>query len=127
MPEERKSISEILIVDDDPDVADMLCQFCEDEGCPADKAYDGVRAIELYERNGYHIIVTDGRMPRLDGLGVLRKVRQSEHGHDVKVILISGTECDAWHNCGFDECIRKPTELSKFYACIRKYCKCSGQ
>jgi len=127
MPEERKSISEILIVDDDPDVVDVLCQICEDAGCPADTAYDGIKAYELHENNGYHLIVTDGCMPGLDGLGLLKKVRQSEHGNDVHVVLVSGTECERWRECGFDDCIRKPIGLSELYACIRKYCKCSGQ
>jgi two-component system chemotaxis response regulator CheY len=124
MPEEAKDISEkVLLVDDDPDVLDMLSDVCDSIGCPKDTACNGARAIELYERNGYHLIITDFDMPELDGLGLLKRVRRSKHGKETHVVLLSGTHVTKLRDCGFDECVQKPVDIYAMQACIRKYNK----
>jgi len=66
----------ILIVDDDPSLLEMILYAFRHRGFDADGAADGVQALILLEQENFDVVLTDLRMPRLDGLGLLREVRR---------------------------------------------------
>ena len=87
----------ILIVDDDPIVADSIAEFLSREGYPTATAGDGSEALKLIERatengstNGQHIglVIADMNMPRCDGLEMLKTLRKQHQS--VAVIMITG-------------------------------------
>ena len=81
----------ILIVDDDPIVADSLADFLANEGYDTSTAHDGQEAMTLLQANGngeVGIVITDMNMPRLDGFELLRKVRKQYES--VVPIVITG-------------------------------------
>ena len=51
-------------------------------------AHDGVEALEMWEREPVHIVVTDISMPQMDGLTLLRKIREKEE--QVRFIILTG-------------------------------------
>ena len=51
-------------------------------------AHDGVEALEMWEREPVHIVVTDISMPEMDGLTLLRKIREKEE--QVRFIILTG-------------------------------------
>lgn len=79
--------SRVLIVDDNVLVRQVLrCQL-EAYGFEVDEACDGVQALECVEQRPYALILTDYRMPRLNGLSLLSHIQQQ--GKQIPVLLMS--------------------------------------
>lgn len=77
----------ILIVDDEPDIALILQLHLEDAGYRTVCAYDGEQALAMLAEGGYALVLLDIRMPRVGGVEVLRRIRES--GSDVAVIMMT--------------------------------------
>jgi CheY-like chemotaxis protein len=78
------------VVDDEPDIADLVVEILRDDGYQVDLAENGVRALELLEQGPYDAILTDAKMPLLDGEGFYREVEHrypTLRGH---VAFVSG-------------------------------------
>lgn len=72
----QSTASSILIVDDEPYVAELLCRHLTSEGYSCTKAPNGEKAVELLEREGhYHLVITDILMPVMSGIDLLTYVR----------------------------------------------------
>jgi len=71
-----KGETRILVVDDDPAVAELLAEFLSDEGHEVDVAENGKVALARMETTRYDVVLSDLRMPELDGPGLYRKVSQ---------------------------------------------------
>lgn len=77
----------ILVVDDEPLIREVLAMFLEDEGYRVVQAVDGQAALDLAAAQAPDVVVSDVRMPRLDGVELVRQLRA--RGLDVPVILVS--------------------------------------
>ena len=77
----------ILVVDDEPALREVLAAILADEGHPVVTARDGQEALELIESAPPAVLVSDVTMPRLDGLSLVRRLR--ERGLDVPVVLVT--------------------------------------
>jgi two-component system nitrogen regulation response regulator NtrX len=77
----------VLIVDDEKNIRNSLADTFGLEGYRALLAEDGVQALEVIERGGIDLVLLDLQMPQMDGLGVLRKMR--ELGHEQPVIFLT--------------------------------------
>ena len=82
----------VLVVDDDPNVADMLRQFLPETEFKLDSAADGVAGIQAVEANPPDIILLDLVMPRLDGFGFIDRLHANPQTREVPVIVISAKE-----------------------------------
>lgn len=78
----------LLIVDDEPQLLDLLGDFFAPSGCDVRKASSGTEAIELIERERFDVILTDLKMPGPDGLEVLRIARKIQS--DAEVVMMTG-------------------------------------
>jgi CheY-like chemotaxis protein len=65
----------VLVVDDEPGVASVLAEMCAGEGHRVDTAVDGFDALAMIEGTDYDVIITDVKMPRLDGPGLYQAVQ----------------------------------------------------
>ena len=79
----------VLFVEDDPSVAQMYKLKLELDGYDVVVAPDGEKALELARRDRPDIIFLDIRLPKMDGLEVLRKLRAQEKTRDIPVIILS--------------------------------------
>ena len=70
----------ILIVDDEKVFSDYLRQILARKGFTSEVAHNGVEALALCERANYDLILTDIKMPRMDGLELLKRLKQSKPG-----------------------------------------------
>ena len=78
----------ILVVDDESDVRELLRKFLTRRGYEVDTASDGMAAIEAIRENPPDIVLLDIRLPKIDGLSVLRRLR--DDADDVAIITMSG-------------------------------------
>lgn len=78
------------MVDDEPGIAKSLARLLQVHGHETTIANDGLEAWELFEKapQGWSVLITDIRMPRLDGVNLTRRIR--EYGSTLHVVLISG-------------------------------------
>ena len=65
----------ILVVDDEPAIRDLVSVLLEDEGYTVRTASDGLAAVEAVARESPDLVITDLYMPRLDGLGLIARLR----------------------------------------------------
>lgn len=105
-----KNAVSILIVDDEQMMRSLLQKILSREGYQVELAVDGVDALEKMALNEYHLVISDMKMPRMNGFELLKAVK-SEYAH-VGVIIMTAygdtyTVKDALL-LGADEYITKP-------------------
>ena len=81
----------ILIVDDDPDVHQLLVAALQVEGRQIDSAYNGLEGLERIRAAHYDLVMTDVNMPGLDGLELLERVHQVRPETKVVVMTVAST------------------------------------
>ncbi len=96
MPTERLSTIDarracILVVDDEPQVAALMADFLELEGYEVETAKNGREALEKIAARSYDAILSDLRMPELDGVGLYRELEQRHQGLLLRLAFVSGT------------------------------------
>ena len=84
----------VLIVDDDHDVVRGLSLRLRAAGYETSAAYDGEQGLVAAKTGNPDAIVLDVRMPRLDGLAALRKLRSSKGTQDIPVVMLSASLVD---------------------------------
>src|SRR5678810_966093 len=81
----------ILVVDDEPMMADSLRQNFMEEGYSVDTAATGAAAIELFDQGAHHLAICDLQLPDMDGLEVLRHMKDARPTSEVIVVTGYGT------------------------------------
>jgi CheY-like chemotaxis protein len=81
----------VLVVDDDPDIRQVLQDRLESYGYPVETAADGRTALEMLERLAPRGVFLDIRMPGMDGLEVLSRIRDRHPAIPVVVITAAST------------------------------------
>jgi DNA-binding response OmpR family regulator len=79
----------IVIVEDEPDTAEMFAEMMRLSGYRVVKTHTGTRAIPLITENMPAAVVLDIMMPDLSGLDVLRLMRQEPHLANIPVVIVS--------------------------------------
>ena len=77
----------ILIVDDELDILEMLGSFLTHEGFQVKSAPGGHAAIEIFKSEPFDLVITDMRMPGMDGLAVMRRLKEMDE--DIEVIILT--------------------------------------
>lgn len=76
----------ILIVDDDKEIANLIEFYLQNEGYHVLKGYDGEEALQIIGEKSIDLLILDVMMPKIDGLEVCRKVRES---HNIPILMLS--------------------------------------
>ena len=118
---------DILIVEDNKEIGNLLCDFLLKENYTVSVAQTGEKALELYEKYGARVIVLDIMLPGMDGFAVCSKIRETSNTH----ILIASAKVEKNEklkglNLGADDYIEKPYDVDILIAKIngifkRKY------
>jgi DNA-binding response OmpR family regulator len=82
-------VAEILVVDDDPDIRMLIRLTLESYGFSVREAGDGLQALDALQERAPDAMVLDVMMPRMDGYGVLRAMRQHELASQTKVLVLT--------------------------------------
>lgn len=111
----------ILVVEDERDLCDILAEGLELDGYAVDKCYDGLDAYELICVEQYDLVVLDLNLPGMDGMDILRKVRQQDR--EVKILILSARSTVADKVLGLDEgandYLAKPFAFEELEARVR--------
>jgi len=83
----------IMVVDDTRSMRKMVAAVLEGAGYEVSEAGDGVEALQLAQSRRFDLVVTDHNMPRMDGVTLVRELRQIGAYDDVALIVLS-TEVD---------------------------------
>lgn len=112
-------MTDILIVEDNRELAEVLCDFLRAEGYMVTVADNGEKAISLYERYGARLVILDIMLQGIDGFEVLRRIRENDN---TPVIIVSAkTEKDDKLGgliLGADDYIEKPYDIDILMAKI---------
>lgn len=113
-------MNDILLIDDDPELADMIFNYLESEGFSRDYALDGKSGLKKLESNTYQLVLLDVMLPDMSGFNILSSLRQHS---SVPVIMLTGRgeEIDrvVGLEMGADDYIAKPFALRELLARIR--------
>lgn len=120
----------ILVVDDDPEIIDLLRLDLELMGFNVDSANDGMNALKKAEAKLYDLIVLDVMMPKLDGFEVCKRIRANRASAAVPIVLLTakGTIEDKIRgfNAGADDYLVKPFEFQELMVRMRALFRRTG-
>jgi len=111
----------ILLIDDEPAIRKALKEILEYEGFEVTEAEDGPMGLKFAEKDQFDLIFCDIKMPRMDGMEVLEKLKQK--GITAPVVIITGhgtveTAVEALKKGAYDF-IQKPLDLNRILVTIR--------
>lgn len=105
----------VLLVEDDPAIAFRLQQVLEEAGFAVDVTYDGEEAWHLGDTEPYDAVVLDLGLPKVDGVTVLQRWRET--GRSMPVLILTArarwSEKMAGFNAGADDYVTKPFEMDE--------------
>ena len=112
-------MTDILIVEDNKELAALLCDFLRAENYTVSVAETGEKALSLYEKYGARLVVLDIMLPGIDGFGVCKKIREDSN---TPILIVSAkTDKDDKLNglmLGADDYIEKPYDIDIMLAKI---------
>ena len=89
----------ILVIEDEPDIQEMLCAYLRDAGYSVSAASDGIQAMDCFHRESWDLILLDLMLPKIDGYGVCELIRRES---DVPVIMVTALDTEENQIRGFD-------------------------
>ena len=109
----------ILVVDDEPDICQMIQRYAEHDGYETVGVSDGTEAVAICRREDFDIIIMDVMMPDMDGFAACKKIREQK---DIPVLMLSarGEEYDKLFGfeVGVDDYVTKPFSPKELMARI---------
>lgn len=121
-------MNRILVIDDDPNVRQMICHMLEREGYEVDTAANGREGVEKFRANTPLLVITDIIMPEQEGIETIRQLRAQDP--DCRIVAISGggrigpsDYLSMAKLLGATEAISKPFEKAQLLVAVRNALK----
>src|SRR5437879_2610432 len=115
----RDARAKVLVVDDEPTIAEVVSRYLERAGYEARVASSGEDALAQSARERPDLVVLDLMLPGIDGLEVMRRLRQQDHGRTAIILLTAlGEESDriVGLRLGADDYVVKPFSPAELVA-----------
>jgi len=120
--EAEKSLGRILVLDDEPIVCDMVAEVLSNGGFSCEKAHTASEALDRLSSESFDCLVSDIRMPGMDGIELLKKARAIDP--DLEVILMTGlvdaNSAIAALKAGASDYIVKPFSVEEILHCVKR-------
>ncbi len=118
-----RTVPLVLVADDDEDILTLVALRFRRSGLEVILARDGEEALELIQTRAPDAAVLDIAMPKLTGLEVVRRLRDSEATKSIPIVLLTARAADKdvelGLEAGADEYITKPFSPQDLYACVQ--------
>lgn len=119
----------ILLVDDEPDILEIIGYNLKNEGYKVETAENGVKAVKMAKKKKPHLIILDVMMPEMDGIEACEQIRQIPELKNTIITFLTARGEDysqvAGFNAGADDYITKPIKprvlISKVKALLRRF------
>jgi len=115
----------LLIIEDEPKIADTLKRGLSEFGYDVDVAYDGIRGQQLFKNNKYDLVILDINLPGINGYQLCREFRSAD-SHTPIIMLTSLIELGdkiEGYEAGADDYIVKPFEFKELLLKIKVFLK----
>ena len=114
----------ILLVEDSEDILFLMRSVLEKMGYTVTTAVNGEQGLEAAQASAPDLIISDIRMPLMDGYELIRCVREAPRLSGIPAIALTGfqakTDMERALEAGFDACVSKPAEAVEIDALIRR-------
>lgn len=125
----KKKHTRILLVDDEPDILEILDYNLTSEGYQVEKAKNGLEALEKVEDWKPHLVLLDVMMPEMDGIETCELLRKKSNLPNLAIVFLTARSEDysqvAGLEAGADDYITKPIKpkvlVSKIKAILRRF------
>ncbi len=110
----------ILIVEDEKNIVELIKHNLEKNNYIAEYAYDGLEALELFNKKHFDLVLLDLMLPKLDGLELCEKMKNIDETIPIIILTAKGHESDKIKglNLGADDYITKPFSIKELMARI---------
>lgn len=112
---------EILVLDDDPDTTEILEHLLGKQGFRVEVASSPKQGMEKLNSHQFHILILDLRLPGMDGIEVLRKIREKDR--DLAVVVLTGypsvESAVASLKGGVSDYVEKPIDAAKLLGAVQ--------
>lgn len=109
----------VLVVDDEPDIRECICEVLQLEGYEALAAEDGKKGLEALEQVRPKLVLLDVSMPNMDGHEFMEHFRARPGFEDVPVVIMTAGKSSPRGATAF---IQKPCEVNVLLECVAQYC-----
>lgn len=110
----------ILIIEDDSSVSELMSNYLKKEGYHLSHAFEGEEAIQKFNKENFDLIILDIMMPKLDGLEVMKQIRQNS---SIPILIVSAKDTDVEKALGLelgaDDYLNKPFSMIEFSARVK--------
>lgn len=124
MKDYNQNMCRILVVDDEPDIRELLDSYLRADGYDVVTAGDGVDAISAFDRGTYDLVILDIMIPKIDGFGVCEVIRKKS---DVPIVFLSALDDEKSLMRGYDisadDYVTKPFSMPVFMRKVRAILK----
>ena len=118
----------ILIVEDEPELQELLCAYLQDAGYAAAVAGDGAAALDLFRAQSFDLVLLDIMLPKIDGFGVCAQIRRQSQ---VPILMLTALDGETQQLRGFglniDDYVTKPFSMPVLLEKIRVILRRSGE
>ncbi len=118
-----RASKKILVVEDEPDLLDIVVYNLRKEGFKALRAETGEKALEMARDERPDLILLDLMLPGLDGIEVCRRLRSTEATADIPVVMVTAraeeTDAVVGLSMGADDYVKKPFGVKELIARVR--------
>ncbi len=111
----------LLIVEDNVDIAGLIQLHAKDINCDSDIAADGKQALAMFKQGDYQLVILDLMLPEIDGLEVCRQLRAIDYYVPILMLTSKSSEIDRviGLEVGADDYISKPFSIPELMARIK--------
>ena len=119
-------MKKILVVEDEPDIQELLGAYLRDTGYDVEIVGDGVAALDRFQKGTFDLILLDLMLPKIDGFGVCELIRRES---DVPILMLTALDGEEEQLRGFgldvDDYVTKPFSmpilLEKIRVILRRF------
>ena len=118
----------ILVVEDEPDIQELLQAYLRETGYETAAAGDGAEALDLFQKQAFDLVLLDIMLPKLDGFGVCEVIRRQSQ---VPILMLTALEGEEQQLRGFgldiDDYVTKPFSMPVLLEKIRVILRRGGE
>ena len=110
----------ILLVEDDVNISEMVSDYLSNEGFEVHVAFDGIQALQIFEKDVFDLVLLDLMIPKLDGMKVMKRIREKSL---TPIMIVSAKDSDGDKAMGLglgaDDYLTKPFSLIELSARVK--------